>query len=99
MFVETIQAAGPVTEQIIAVGENLSPQEIPGAGQKVDAALSYFMWGCIAIGVMGVMAAGTYFVMSRNAGRGDEVQSTVARIIGGCVLIMIAGPAVNALVS
>lgn len=99
MFVETIHAAAPVAEQILAVGENLAPQEIPGAGQKVDTALSYFMWGCIAIGIMGVMAAGAFFIMARSSGRGDEVQSTVARIIGGCLLIMLAGPIVNALVS
>ena len=53
----------------------------------------------IALGVMGVMAAGAYFIMARSSGRGDEVQSTVARIIGGCLLIMLAGPIVNALVS
>lgn len=99
MFVETVHAVGPVAEQIIAVGENLSPQEIPGAGAKVDTALSYFMWGCIAIGIMGVMAAGAYFIMARSSGRGDEVQGTVARIIGGCLTIMLAGPIVNALVS
>ena len=99
MFVETIHAAGPVAEQIIAVGENLRPQEIPGAGQKVDTALSYFMWGCIALGIMGVMAAGAYFIMARSSGRGDEVQGTVARIVGGCLVIMLAGPIVNALVS
>jgi len=67
MIVETIHAAAPVAEQVIAVGENLSPMEIPGAGEKVD--------------------------------NGDEVQTTVARIIGGCLLIMLAGPIVNALVS
>lgn len=99
MFVETIHAAAPVAEHIIAVGENLSPQEIPGAGVKVDTALSYFMWGCIAIGIMGVMAAGAYFIMARSSGRGDEAQSLVTRIIGGCLLIMLAGPIVNALVS
>lgn len=99
MIVETIHAAAPVAEQIIAVGENLSPMEIPGAGEKVDTALAYFMWGCIALGVMGVMAAGAYFIMARRAGNGDEVQTTVARIIGGCLLIMLAGPIVNALVS
>ncbi|WP_061229726.1 hypothetical protein [Dietzia cinnamea] len=99
MFIETIHAASPVAEQVIAVGENLAPQEIPGAGQKVDTALSYFMWGCIAIGIMGVMAAGAYFIMARSSGRGDEVQGTVARIIGGCLTIMLAGPIVNALVS
>ena len=99
MFVETIHAAGPVAEQIIAVGENLRPQEIPGAGQKVDTALSYFMWGCIALGIMGVMAAGAYLIMARSSGRGDEVQGTVARIVGGCLVIMLAGPIVNALVS
>ena len=32
MFVETIHAAAPVADQVIAVGENLSPMEIPGAG-------------------------------------------------------------------
>lgn len=48
---------------------------------------------------MGVMAAGAYFIMARRSGNGDEVQSTVARIIGGCLLIMLAGPIVNALVS
>ncbi|MBB1040192.1 MULTISPECIES: hypothetical protein [unclassified Dietzia] len=99
MIVETITAAAPVAEQVLAQGMNLSPQEIPGAGQKVDTALSYFMWGCVAIGVMGVMAAGAYFIMARSSGRGDEVQSTVARIIGGCLLILLAGPIVNALVS
>src|SRR5699024_6723767 len=99
MLVETIHAAGPIADHIVAVGQNLSPQEIPGAGDKVDTALSYFMWGCIALGVMGVMAAGVYFIMARSSGRGDEVQGTVARIIGGCLTIMLAGPIVNALVS
>ncbi|MEV8223957.1 hypothetical protein AB0P16_16105 [Dietzia maris] len=99
MIVETITAAAPVAEHVLAQGMNLSPQEIPGAGQKVDAALSFFMWGCIAIGVMGVMAAGAYFIMSRASGRGDEAQSLVVRIIGGCLLIMLAGPIVHALVS
>ena len=99
MIVETITAAAPVAEQVLAQGMNLSPQEIPGAGQKVDTALSYFMWGSIALGIMGVMAAGVYFIMARSSGRGDEVQSTVARIIGGCLVIMLAGPLVNALVS
>ncbi|HJC59536.1 MAG TPA: hypothetical protein H9755_04270 [Candidatus Dietzia intestinigallinarum] len=99
MLVETFHAAAPVAEHVIAVGENLSPEEIPGAGDKVDTALSYFMWGCIAIGIMGVMAAGAYFIMARSSGRGDEVQGTVARIIGGCLTIMLAGPIVNALVS
>ncbi|MDO5511851.1 hypothetical protein [Corynebacterium sp.] len=99
MIIETLAVAGPAVEHVIAQGMNLSPQEIPGAGAKVDTALSYFMWGCIALGVMGVMAAGAYFIMARSSGRGDEVQSTVARIIGGCLLIMLAGPIVNALVS
>ena len=99
MLFETLHAAEPVAQHVMAVGENLSPQEIPGAGQKVDTALSYFMWGCIALGVMGVMAAGVYFIMARSSGRGDEVQGTVARIVGGCLTIMLAGPIVNALVS
>ena len=59
----------------------------------------YVFIACIALGVMGVMAAGAYFIMARRAGNGDEVQTTVARIIGGCLLIMLAGPIVNALVS
>ncbi|KZO60479.1 MULTISPECIES: hypothetical protein [Dietzia] len=99
MIVETIHAAAPVAEHIIAVGENLSPMEIPGAGDKVDTALSYAMWGCIAVGILGVMFTGAYFVMARAAGRGDEVQGRVIGIIGGCLTIMLAGPIVNALVS
>lgn len=99
-MLDTIITAAPaVHEQILAVGENLAPQAPPGADAKVNTALAYFMWGCIALGVMGVMAAGAYFIMARRSGNGDEVQSTVARIIGGCLLIMLAGPIVNALVS
>ncbi|MDV8002849.1 hypothetical protein [Rhodococcus sp. IEGM 1408] len=94
-----ITSAPALSEQIIAVGENLSPQAPPGAEEKVNTALAYFMWGCIAIGIMGVMGAGAWFIMARRSGNSEEVQSTIARIVGGSLLIILAGPIVNALVS
>ena len=96
-MIDPTMAADAVT--ILAQFGDINPQQIPGTEERVSAGLSYFMWGCIAIGIMGVMAAGAYFIMARSSGRGDEVQATVARIIGGCLLIMLAGPIVNALVS
>jgi len=99
-MLDTIITTAPaVHEQILAVGENLSPQAPPGADAKVNTALAYFMWGCIAIGIMGVMGAGAWFVMARRSGNAEEVQGTIARIVGGCLLIILAGPVVNALVS
>ena len=94
-----ISAAPHMHDTLLAVGENISPQAPPGADEKVNTALAYFMWGCIAVGIMGVMAAGAWFIMARRAGNSEEVQTTIFRIIGGSLLIILAGPVVNALVS
>lgn len=99
MYDVLIHAAPAMTDHLLAVGENISPEAPPGADDKVSTALSYFMWGCIAIGIMGVMAAGAWFIMARRAGNAEEVQGTIARIIGGSLLIILAGPIINALVS
>jgi len=99
-MIDTFVTAAPqMHDTLLAVGENISPQAPPGADDKVNTALSYFMWGCIAIGIMGVMAAGAWFIMARRAGNSEEVQGTIARIIGGSLLIILAGPIINALVS
>lgn len=95
-MIDPTMAADAVT--ILAQFGDINPQQIPGTEERVSAGLSYFMWGCIAIGILGVMAAGAYFIMSRRSGNSEEAQSTVIRILGGSILIAIAGPLITALV-
>lgn len=86
--------------QILAqVGGDISPQEIPGAGEKANAAMSYFMWGCVIFAILGVMGCAVAVIVARRRGEMDEVQGTVMRVLFGCIILGVAGPVVNALVA
>lgn len=97
-MIDVLLTSAPDVAYLAQFGE-VSPQVIPGTEERVNSGLSYFMWGCIAIGIMGVMAAGAWFIMARRSGNAEEVQSTIARIMGGSILIAVAGPLITAMVS
>lgn len=61
-------------------GENVTPTAPPGVGEKVNTALNWAMWICIAVAFVGAIVCVAGIVLSRREGSSDEVTGNMLRI-------------------
>ena len=62
---------------------------------KVGDALSLISWGGTAAGVAGVLITGAMMAISHKRGETSEHMSRLGMVLGGCVLVAVAGPIVG----
>ena len=62
---------------------------------KVGDALNLIAWGGTAAGVAGVLITGAMMAISHKRGETSEHMSRLGMVLGGCVLISVAGPLVT----
>ncbi|MFD7502289.1 hypothetical protein [Streptomyces sp. NPDC059850] len=60
----------------------------------VDIVLGILGWAGTAAGVAGIMITGTMMAVSMKRGEGSEHISRLGMVLGGCVLVAVAGPTV-----
>jgi len=62
---------------------------------KVDTALNLIAWAGTAAGVAGVLVTGAMMAISHKRGETSEHMSRLGMVLGGCVLVSVAGPLVS----
>jgi len=62
---------------------------------KVDTALNLIAWAGTAAGVAGVLITGAMMAISHKRGETSEHMSRLGMVLGGCVLVSVAGPLVS----
>lgn len=61
----------------------------------VSVALSIVAWAGTAAGVCGVLVTGTMMAISHKRGESSEHMSRLGMVLGGCILVAVAGPVVQ----
>ncbi|WP_422751771.1 hypothetical protein [Micromonospora sp. WMMD708] len=78
-------------------GSGINPK--PGApGQLttlVNKLLGLIAWAGTAAGVAGVLITGTMMAISVKRGESSEHMSRLGLVLGGCILVAVAGPLAN----
>ncbi|WP_198348092.1 hypothetical protein [Plantactinospora sp. KBS50] len=69
-----------------------APTELTG---KVTVALNLIAWAGTAAGVAGVLITGTMMAISHRRGESSEHMSRLGLVLGGCILVAVAGPLVS----
>jgi hypothetical protein len=60
----------------------------------VKVALNLIAWAGTAAGVAGVLVTGAMMAMSHKRGESSEHMSRLGMVLGGCILVAVAGPLV-----
>jgi hypothetical protein len=63
--------------------------------KMVGVALSLIAWAGTAAGVIGVLVTGTMMAISHKRGESSEHMSRLGMVLGGCILVAVAGPTVQ----
>ncbi|MEV6814600.1 hypothetical protein [Micromonospora sp. NPDC051296] len=66
-----------------------------GLAAKVSQALGLIAWGGTAAGVVGVLITGAVMAISHKRGESSEHMSRLGMVLGGCILVAMAGPIVT----
>ncbi|GIJ24999.1 hypothetical protein Vqi01_01610 [Micromonospora qiuiae] len=66
-----------------------------GLADKVEQALGLVSWGGTAMGVLGVLITGAVMAISHKRGESSEHMSRLGMVLGGCILVSLAGPLVT----
>ncbi|MBX7265055.1 hypothetical protein KIF24_02600 [Micromonospora sp. Llam7] len=66
-----------------------------GLAEKVEQALGLVAWIGTAAGVVGVLATGAVMAISHKRGESSEHMSRLGMVLGGCILVAMAGPIVT----
>lgn len=61
----------------------------------VQVALNLIAWAGTAAGVVGVLVTGTTMAISHKRGESSEHMSRLGMVLGGCILVAVAGPLVQ----
>jgi hypothetical protein len=79
------------------------PKDGGSAPQKlvdfVTLGLGLIAWAGTAAGVCGVLVTGTMMAVSHKRGESSEHMSRLGMVLGGCILVAVAGPVVSWLFS
>ncbi|WP_341720754.1 TrbC/VirB2 family protein [Micromonospora sp. FIMYZ51] len=70
-----------------------------GLSSKVQQVLGLVAWAGTAAGVVGVLITGAVMAISHKRGESSEHMSRLGMVLGGCILIAMAGPIVSWLFS
>ena len=65
----------------------------------VELGLNLIAWAGTAAGVCGVLVTGTMMAVSHKRGESSEHMSRLGMVLGGCILVAVAGPVVSWLFS
>ncbi len=66
-----------------------------GLADKVEQALGLISWAGTAAGVVGVLVTGAVMAISHKRGESSEHMSRLGMVLGGCILVAMAGPIVT----
>ncbi|WBB55271.1 hypothetical protein [Verrucosispora sp. WMMD573] len=66
-----------------------------GLATKVEQALGLIAWVGTAAGVVGILATGAVMAISHKRGESSEHMSRLGMVLGGCILVAMAGPIVS----
>ncbi|MFI6078685.1 hypothetical protein ACIA5C_44930 [Actinoplanes sp. NPDC051343] len=61
----------------------------------VKVGLNLVAWAGTAAGVSGVIVTGTMMAMAHRRGEASEHMSRLGMVLGGCILVAVAGPLVQ----
>ena len=74
---------------------NPTPAAPTALSNLVNKLLGLIAWGGTAAGVAGVLITGTMMAISVKRGESSEHMSRLGLVLGGCILIAVAGPVAN----
>ncbi|TCB96894.1 hypothetical protein E0H26_14340 [Micromonospora zingiberis] len=66
-----------------------------GLSTKVQQVLGLVAWAGTAAGVVGVLITGAVMAISHKRGESSEHMSRLGMVLGGCILVAMAGPIVS----
>ncbi|MFV2099672.1 hypothetical protein [Micromonospora sp. LOL_024] len=70
--------------------------ELPeGLADRVSQVLGLISWAGTAAGVVGILITGAVMTVSHKRGESSEHISRLGMVLGGCILVAMAGPIVN----
>ncbi|MBQ1049929.1 hypothetical protein KBX50_15830 [Micromonospora sp. C51] len=70
--------------------------ELPeGLEDQVTQVLGLISWGGTAAGVVGILITGAVMAISHKRGESSEHMSRLGMVLGGCILVAMAGPIVT----
>ncbi|GIJ75745.1 hypothetical protein SAMN05443287_103628 [Micromonospora phaseoli] len=70
--------------------------ELPdGLADRVSQVLGLISWGGTAAGVVGILITGAVMAISHKRGESSEHMSRLGMVLGGCILVAMAGPIVT----
>lgn len=75
------------------------PVPPPGLEEPVNKLLSWFMWGCLGVAILGFMVAGASLAWANYRGTSSEHVQQVTKVALGTMLIAGAGSLVSAIVA
>jgi len=61
----------------------------------VTLGLNLIAWAGTAAGVCGVLVTGTMMAVSHKRGESSEHMSRLGMVLGGCILVAVAGPVIS----
>jgi hypothetical protein len=61
----------------------------------VELGLNLIAWAGTAAGVCGVLVTGTMMAVSHKRGESSEHMSRLGMVLGGCVMVAVAGPLIS----
>ena len=61
----------------------------------VELGLNLIAWAGTAAGVCGVLVTGTMMAISHKRGESSEHMSRLGMVLGGCILVAVAGPVIG----
>ncbi|MFI7539823.1 hypothetical protein [Actinoplanes sp. NPDC049599] len=61
----------------------------------VTLGLNLIAWAGTAAGVCGVLVTGTMMAISHKRGESSEHMSRLGMVLGGCILVAVAGPVIS----
>ncbi|MBM7076406.1 hypothetical protein [Micromonospora humida] len=76
-------------------GINPTPNAPGQLNTLVNKLLGLIAWAGTAAGVAGVLITGTMMAVSVKRGESSEHMSRLGLVLGGCILVAVAGPLAN----
>ncbi|NLU77210.1 hypothetical protein HCA58_02140 [Micromonospora sp. HNM0581] len=66
-----------------------------GLAERVSQVLGLVSWTGTAAGVVGILLTGSVMTISHKRGESSEHVSRLGMVLGGCILVAMAGPIVT----
>ncbi|WP_431923331.1 hypothetical protein [Micromonospora wenchangensis] len=85
----------PDPQQPGGAGINPTPNAPGQLTGLVNKLLGLIAWAGTAAGVAGVLITGTMMAISVKRGESSEHMSRLGLVLGGCILVAVAGPLAN----